>query len=68
MLTNKEIKEVFMNCNLKENYNFLEEDLVKLANGLIQAVGKKIRKDERDKCVRIAKSLNKEVARVLEEK
>jgi len=67
MLTNREIKDIFINCNLKENYNFLEEDLVKLANAYINVAVKNVRKDERAKCVKIVKSLNREVARVLEE-
>ena len=67
MLTNREIKDIFINTNLKENYNFLEEDLVKLANAYINVAVKNVRKDERAKCVKIVKSLNREVARVLEE-
>ena len=67
MLTNREIKEIFINTNLKENYNFLEEDLVKLANAYINVAVKNVRRDERAKCVKIVRSLNREVARVLEE-
>ena len=67
MLTNREIKDIFINTNLKENYNFLEEDLVKLANAYMNVAVKNVRRDERAKCVKIVKSLNREVARVLEE-
>jgi hypothetical protein len=67
MLTPREIKDAFINCKLEENYNFLEEDLVKLANAFVTAAEPKITKKERDRCVKIARSLNKEVAKVLEE-
>jgi hypothetical protein len=67
MLTNREIKDIFINTNLKENYNFLEEDLVKLANAYMNVAVKNVRRDERAKCVKIVRSLNREVARVLEE-
>lgn len=66
MLTKEEIKQIFINTTLEENYNFLEEDLVKLANAYVSAVEPKIREKEKDRCVKIARSLNKEVARVLE--
>jgi hypothetical protein len=67
MLTPREIKDAFINCKLEENYNFLEEDLVKLAKTFVTAAEPKITKKERDRCVKIARSLNKEVAKVLEE-
>lgn len=66
MLSNQEIKQIFINTKLEENYNFLEEDLVKLANAFVAAAEVKIRNHERDRCTTIVKSLNKEVARVLE--
>ena len=67
MLTPREIKDAFINCTLEENYNFLEEDLVKLAKTFVTAAEPKITKKERDRCVKIARSLNKEVAKVLED-
>jgi hypothetical protein len=67
MLTPREIKDAFINCKLEENYNFLEEDLVNLAKTFVTAAEPKITKKERDRCVKIARSLNKEVAKVLEE-
>jgi hypothetical protein len=67
MLTPREIKDAFINCKLEENYNFLEEDLVKLAKTFVTAAEPKITKKERDRCVKIARSLNKEVAKVLED-
>ena len=35
MLTNDEIKAAFRGIWLEENYAFLEDDLIKLANGFI---------------------------------
>ena len=67
MLTPREIKDAFINTKLEENYNFLEEDLMKLANAFVTAVEPKVTKKERDRCVKIARSLNKEVAKVLED-
>jgi hypothetical protein len=66
MLTPREIKDAFINCKLEENYNFLEEDLVKLANAFITAVEPKITQKEKDRCVKIVSGLNKEVAKALE--
>jgi hypothetical protein len=36
-LTTSEIKEAFRKVHLEENHNFLEEDLVKLANAFVMA-------------------------------
>jgi hypothetical protein len=66
-MTPREINDVFINCELEEFYNFLEADLVKLANAFVTAAEPEIIKRERDRCVQIARSLNKEVAKVLEE-
>lgn len=66
MLTPREIKDAFINCKLEENYNFLEEDLVNLANAFIAAAEPKITQKEKDRCVKIVNGLNKEVAKALE--
>lgn len=67
MLTNEQVKQIFMNTHLEENYNFLEEDLVKLAN----AFAKEFRVDgtltERKACIEFVRQLNKDVARALED-
>ena len=47
MLSKEEIKTVFVNTYLEENYNFLEEDLITLANAFVKAATPKIQKDER---------------------
>ena len=66
MLTEKEITETFINTKLEENYNFLEEDLVKLANGFALAASEDIIKAERAACVEFVKSLNPLVGQALE--
>ena len=68
ILSPDEIKEVFRGLWLEENYAFLEEDLVKLANGFIEAAAPKIAKMERDLCVEFVRSLNGQVADALEAK
>lgn len=67
-LTTDEVKDAFRQIYLEENYAFLEEDLVKLANGFIAAAENKIRKAELAECVKFARSLNTYVAEALEEK
>ena len=62
-----EIKEAFRKIYLEENYNFLEEDLVKLADGFIMAAMPAIVKTERDMCIKFVNSLNTNVARALGE-
>ena len=67
-LTIEEINEAFRNVNLEENYNFLEDDLVKLANAFVMAAMPKIRRAELTMCVNYVRSLNTEVANALEDK
>jgi hypothetical protein len=62
-----EIKEAFRKIYLEENYDFLEEDLIKLADGFIMAAMPAIVKTERDMCVKFVNSLNTNVARALGE-
>ena len=66
-LTPDEIKEAFRKIYLEENYNFLEEDLQKLADGFIMAAVPAIVKTERDMCIKFVNSLNTNVARALGE-
>ena len=66
-LNTNEIKEAFRKIYLEENYDFLEEDLVKLADGFIMAAMPAIVKTERDMCVKFVNSLNTNVARALGE-
>jgi hypothetical protein len=66
-LNTEEIKEAFRNMYLEENHDFLEEDLVKMADGFIMAALPMIIRTERDMCVKFVKSLNPNVARALSE-
>ena len=61
-LTDQEVSEIFVNAKLEEDYNFLRNDLVKLANAFIEAAKPKIVKEERTECVKIVRSLNTLVA------
>ena len=54
MLSREQIKEVFVNTYLEENYNFLEEDLITLANAFVKAAKPLIEQEERSKCIDIA--------------
>lgn len=67
MITTEQVKEAFINVILEENYNFLEEDLVKLAEAFVKAATPAIEKQERDKCVDIARSVNYLVAERIEQ-
>jgi hypothetical protein len=66
-LDKDQIKETFRNIYLEENYNFLEEDLVKLADGFIMAALPLIIRTERDMCIKFVNTLNTNVARALGE-
>ena len=68
ILNQDEIKAAFRGIWLEENYAFLEEDLIKLANGFIEAAAPKIAKMERDLCIEFVRSLNGQVADALEAK
>jgi hypothetical protein len=67
-LTVEQVGEAFRGVDLEENYNFLEEDLVKLANAFAQAAAPAIIKAERAECVKFTKSLNELVGHALEKK
>jgi hypothetical protein len=64
-LTMEEVKKAFMGCYLEDNYAFIEEDLLKLANAFIAAAAPKIAKLERDRNIEFVRSLNTEVARAM---
>lgn len=74
-LTPEEVTKAFRKCYLEENYNFLAEDLEKIAQVMIEAAAPKIiaqaeekaKRDERAKCVKFVGSLNHFVATKLEE-
>jgi len=62
MLTKEQVVEAFMNIQLEENYNFLEEDLVMLANAFVKKATSEIVKGEREACVEVARAYNTLVA------
>ena len=66
-LDKEQIKQAFRKIYLEENYNFLEEDLEKLADGFIMAAMPAIVKTERDMCIKFVNTLNTNVARALGE-
>lgn len=74
-LTPEEVTKAFRKCYLEENYNFLAEDLEKIAQVMIEAAAPKIEAEarmseqrlERAKCVKFVGSLNHFVATKLEE-
>jgi hypothetical protein len=66
-LTTQEINEIFINANLEGEYNFLQEDLIKLANAFIDAAKGPAAKAERKECLKVVRSLNTAVADKLEE-
>jgi hypothetical protein len=67
-ITKEEVNEAFRNIYLDENYSFLEDDLMKLADGFIKAALPAIRRMELAMCVNFVKSLNPDVATALYEK
>ena len=67
-ITKEEVNEAFRKIYLEENYSFLEEDLMKLADGFIMAAMPAIRRTELAMCVDFVKSLNPDVANALYEK
>ena len=67
-LTIEEIRDAFINSDLEENYNFLEEDLEKLASAFVMAAMPKIVRTERTMCINFVRTLNGPVAQALEDK
>ena len=67
-ITSEEIRDIFINTPLEENYNFLEEDLKKLANAFVMAAMPKIVHTERAMCIDFVRTLNGPVAQALEDK
>lgn len=67
-LTVEEVGEAFRRVMLEENYNFLEDDLMRLASTFVMAAMPAIVRQERNLCIDFVRSLNTEVAAALEEK
>ena len=66
-LTDQEIIDTFVNANLKENYQFDRDDLIKLANRFVEVARPKIVREERAECIKVVRSLNTLVADKLAE-
>jgi len=67
MLTKKEVNKIFHEVELEDNYNFLEDDLHKLANAFVRAARPAIMKEELATCAEIVGHLNPNVgAKLLE--
>lgn len=64
-LTPDAIKKIFHETELEGNYDFLEEDLLRLADAFIMGATPTIVQTERDMCVKFVNSLNTHVARAL---
>ena len=67
-LTDKEVIQAFNKAWLEGKYDFLVEDLEKLAQEFIKAAAPKIIKAERDQCIEFVRSLNSTVADALKTK
>jgi len=67
MITKEQVNEAFRNVTLEENYNFLEDDLVKIAHAFIEAAKPSIVAIERQECVKVVRSMNSFVAEKLQE-
>ena len=66
-MNTERINEIFREIHLEENYNFLAEDLVLMANAFVRYAEPMIRKDELDACVGIVSNLNRVVGEKLQE-
>ena len=67
MITKEQVNKAFHGVTLEENYNFLEEDLVKLAEAFINMAKPSIVATERQECVKVVRSMNSFVADKLQE-
>lgn len=67
-LTDKEVIYAFNRAHLEGKYDFLVEDLEKLAQEFIKAAASKIAKEERKQCITFVRSLNTNVADALQAK
>ena len=62
-----QIREAFFSLHLEENYNFLADDLAKLANAFVAKAEPLIRADELAQCVEVVIALNRVVGEKLQE-
>lgn len=67
MITKEQVNKAFHGVTLEENYNFLEDDLVKLAEAFINEAKPSIVAIERQECVKVVRSMNSFVAEKLQD-
>ena len=67
-LTSEEVIRAFNKAWLEGKYDFLLEDLEKIAHEFIKAAAPKIAKEERTQCITFVRSLNTTVADALQNK
>lgn len=68
ILTQQQIVDVFINTKLEGDYDLLQDDLVKLANALIEKAAPELIKQERAECVKFVRTLNHLVGDALQGK
>lgn len=66
-LTPQQAAEAFINANLEDEFNFLQDDLMKLSQAFIDAAKPGLIRDEQEECVKFVRSLNSYVAEKLKE-
>jgi len=67
-MTDIDIIETFINTPLEGDYNFLRDDLIKIAHAFINKAKPEISKAERAECVKFVRSLNDLVGDALEKR
>jgi hypothetical protein len=74
-LKKEDVFQAFFAAGLEGDYNFLEDDLMKLAKAFCALRDEEVKEKthratmfERNRCIEFVRSLNPEVARALEEK
>lgn len=65
VLSKQQISKIFHELQLEDNYNFLEDDLVKLVNAYIDAARPSLAKEELANCVEVVNALNPAVGNKL---
>jgi hypothetical protein len=61
-MNREEVIDTFVNLFLEGDYDFLEDDLVKLANAFIEKAKPAIVEEERRECINVARAYNALVA------
>jgi len=67
-LTTEEVIQAFNKAWLEGKYDFLVEDLEKIAHEFVKMAAPKIAREERNHCIEFVNSLNTTVANALQEK